>query len=113
MQCNLKYLKSLCQDCRIVELECRTCRIVAVGSGSSAGCRIRPVNLSLLPFCRIAVLHVELHMQECRLEQPCLHVEICRFLEDMKQNCHYSDTMLKFEPDRIVILSTAMKRNKM
>ena len=48
---------------------------VAVGSGSSAGCRIRPVNLSLLPFCRIAVLHVEFHMQECRLEQSCLHVE--------------------------------------
>ena len=49
-------------------VECRTCRIVAVGSGSSAGCRIRPVNLSLLPFCRIAVLHVEFHMQECRLK---------------------------------------------
>ena len=54
---------------RIVE-----CRIVVLGlvrvlaaSGCSP-CRIMPVNLSLLPFCRIAVLHVECCMQECRLE---------------------------------------------
>ena len=30
----------------------------------------------------------------------------------MKQNCRYSDTMLKFGPDRIVILSIGMKKQR-